>query len=254
MVLARHRPARAERNGRVVMTWFKIDDSLWGHPKWLATPPRARALWVTAGSYSAAQLTDGVIYSSVLRLFASRTGDADALVRSGLWERLEGGNGYRFHDWSDYQPTRESVEETRKYERDRKREQRRRTNGTYARRPAGTTNGTPNGSPTNPSRPDPSRPLSSLPPHDTHPPQGTADEETNLSKNAKIAQRLLGCPPDDPRLDAIDALVATHRPNSPRAWLKSVHANGDLDDLLEQATATDADPWAHMPHDTGGDQ
>ena len=37
------------------MSWFKVDDRLHAHPKWLALPKGARALWITAGSWSSAQ-------------------------------------------------------------------------------------------------------------------------------------------------------------------------------------------------------
>ena len=29
------------------MTWGKVDDKLWGHPKWLAASGPARGLWIT---------------------------------------------------------------------------------------------------------------------------------------------------------------------------------------------------------------
>lgn len=232
------------------MTWFKVDDKLWGHPKWIGLPAGARALWVTAGSYCASNETDGRLKSAIIAPLGGRKRDAEALVEAGLWDRTA--EGYQFHDWDQYQPTKAQVTA----ERDAARERKRRWRETQeSRRDNRVTNGARHGGTNNaPTRPDPTRPLSSLPPHATHPPQGTADETKNLSKNATTAMRLLGCPPDDPRLDAIEQLVATHRPTSPRAWLKSVHANGDLDDLLEQATAPADDPWAHMPHDTGGDQ
>lgn len=84
------------------MTWFKVDDKLWGHPKWLATPPGARALWVTAGSWSAAHGTDGAIIEPLLRQFGARRRDADALVSAGLWRRTVA--GWQFHDWDIFQP------------------------------------------------------------------------------------------------------------------------------------------------------
>ena len=35
------------------MAWFRVDDHLYSHPKWLALPKGSRALWVTAGSWCA---------------------------------------------------------------------------------------------------------------------------------------------------------------------------------------------------------
>lgn len=96
------------------MTWFKVDDRLWGHPKWLASPAGARALWVTAGSWAAANLTDGRIPRHVLGSLGGRVRDADGLVSAGLWVVESGQHeGWRFADWTDYQPTREQVEADR---------------------------------------------------------------------------------------------------------------------------------------------
>jgi hypothetical protein len=93
------------------MTWFKVDDGLHSHPKWLAASPAARALWVTAGSWCAAQLTDGHVPRNILYLFGSRPGQAAELVRVGLWE--ENGDGWTFHDWPTYQPTATEVRQER---------------------------------------------------------------------------------------------------------------------------------------------
>ncbi len=84
------------------MAWFKVDDGLWGHPKWLATTPRARALWVTAGSWCARQENDGVVPRGALRILDGRPADAESLVSAGLW--LATDDGWRFHDWTIYQP------------------------------------------------------------------------------------------------------------------------------------------------------
>src|SRR4051812_39798971 len=76
---------RSTERGDRRMTWFKVDDGLWGHPKWLATPAPARGLWVTAGSWSAANLTDGRIPRHVLPSLGGRPRDAATLVTVGLW-------------------------------------------------------------------------------------------------------------------------------------------------------------------------
>lgn len=104
------------------MPWFKVDDTLYGHPKWLAAPPAARALWVAAGSWCGAQANDGHVPRHALVMFGARPRDAADLVRAGLWD--EDGDGWRFHDWLDYQPSSEEVEEKRRKERDKKRRQR----------------------------------------------------------------------------------------------------------------------------------
>lgn len=101
------------------MPWFKVDDGLHSHPKWLAASPHARALWVTAGSWCAAQLTDGHIPRHVLPTLCGRPKDATELVRLGLWTETD--TGWAFHDWDGYQPSAESVEAERAAARERQR-------------------------------------------------------------------------------------------------------------------------------------
>ncbi len=84
------------------MSWFKVDDRLWGHPKWLATPLRARGLWVTAGSWCSSQGQDGEVPRHVLTTLGGTTRDAAALVSSGLWFATD--TGWAFHDWDEFQP------------------------------------------------------------------------------------------------------------------------------------------------------
>lgn len=90
------------------MTWFKVDDSFHSHPKVLAAEPAALGLWVVAGSWCGANLTDGLVPEHVLpRLLPDAVSLARQLVACGLWRRAKG--GYRFHDWAAYQPTREEA-------------------------------------------------------------------------------------------------------------------------------------------------
>jgi len=90
------------------MTWFKVDDSFHSHPKVLASRPAALGLWVVAGSWSSANLTGGFVSDQVVsRLVPGAAKLARELVTVGLWTRTKG--GYQFHDWSDYQPTKEEA-------------------------------------------------------------------------------------------------------------------------------------------------
>lgn len=89
------------------MAWFKVDDGLYSHPKWLGLSKGARSLWVTAGSWSAAQLTDGKVPESVLPILGGNAREATELASAGLWRPIS--TGWRFHDWDDYQPTRRDV-------------------------------------------------------------------------------------------------------------------------------------------------
>lgn len=101
------------------MSWFKVDDKLWGHPKWLATPIRARGLWVTAGSWCADQEQDGNVPRHVLPILGGTVRDASALVAAGLWTVTD--TGWCFHGWAEFQPTRDQKDAERSAARERMR-------------------------------------------------------------------------------------------------------------------------------------
>ncbi|MFE3572413.1 hypothetical protein ACFXON_23635, partial [Bacillus subtilis] len=103
------------------MTWFKVDDGFWSHPKVAALSDAAVALWVRAGSYSCQHLTDGHVARSVLRMLGEASAVAE-LVECGLWMEVAG--GYEFHDWAEYQETGEAVKRRREQARDRQRKAR----------------------------------------------------------------------------------------------------------------------------------
>ena len=99
------------------MTWFKIDDAFWAHPKTMSLSPEAIALWVRAGSWSCQQLTDGIIPDRSLPLFAASSLSVAELVEVGFWHEIDG--GHEFHDWDEYQETSEIVKERRAKARER---------------------------------------------------------------------------------------------------------------------------------------
>lgn len=96
------------------MPWFKVDDKLHDHRKARAAGKAAMGVWVLAGSWAGANLTDGFVPADVLSRWGTRR-DAEALVRVGLWlvDEQDGEPGWRFHGWSDYQPTRAQKEAER---------------------------------------------------------------------------------------------------------------------------------------------
>jgi hypothetical protein len=105
------------------VTWFKVDDSFHSHPKALAAGPAAVGLWTIAGSWSSANLTDGFVPDYLLpRLGQDAQELARTLVTVGLWRRAKG--GHRFHDWDDYQRSREEVLEGRQKWAEKKASQR----------------------------------------------------------------------------------------------------------------------------------
>lgn len=134
------------------MPWFKVDDALSMHMKAFAAGNQALGLWVRAGSWSMHQLSDGFIPKGVVQALGGDWDDAVALIQAGLWHEAEG--GYQFHDWAEYQPTREQVLAERAAATERKRASRARSQGESHR----DTPGTHAGSHSPPSRPVPTRP------------------------------------------------------------------------------------------------
>lgn len=107
------------------MPWFRVDDGFHSHPKTLSTSLSARGLWVTAGSWSSAHLTNGVVRPQDLAALGGTPELAAELVSAGLWEKRRGG-GWKFHDWSCKNPTREAVENDRRDAAERQRRSRKR--------------------------------------------------------------------------------------------------------------------------------
>ena len=99
------------------MPWFKVDDALAMHVKAFMAGNQPLGLWVRAGSWCMQQLTDGHIPAGVVTALGGTWDDAAALVNAGLWHQAEG--GYQFHDWSEYQPTRDQIESERAKTRER---------------------------------------------------------------------------------------------------------------------------------------
>lgn len=93
------------------MPWFRNDDTLPFHWKVLIAGNSAMGLWVRAGAWASAYLTDGFLPGHVA-LAIGTAAEVEHLVAAGLWEPVDG--GYRFHDWEDYNPSREETEAKRR--------------------------------------------------------------------------------------------------------------------------------------------
>jgi hypothetical protein len=143
------------------VTWFRVDDGFWSHPKVIECPDSAIGLWVKAGAYSAQHLTDGVISKAAASVLRAKKRDICALIAAGLWQECDG--GWRFHEWENHQPSREQVHGRRAKTAERVARWRagqasdvtpdeRRSNGVTD----GVTNGVSNAAP-DPTRPDPTR-------------------------------------------------------------------------------------------------
>lgn len=105
------------------MPWFKVDDHLHASRKAAKAGVAAMGLWVLAGSWSAAEELDGFVPGYMVARLGATQEAADALVFAGLWVLAEhdGEDGYRFHQWDEYQPTRAQLEAKREEARERMR-------------------------------------------------------------------------------------------------------------------------------------
>lgn len=104
------------------MTWFKVDDGFWGHPKVQDLSGEAIALWTMAGSWCCRYLTDGVMPLDIAKKLGRKPSAVRELLDAKLW--ISDQKTIRFHDWNDYQDTKESVADRRKAAAERKRKSR----------------------------------------------------------------------------------------------------------------------------------
>jgi len=114
------------------MAWGRLDDGIIDHPKFAALAVydglkpverlAAVGLWCKAIGYCSKHLTDGFIPRGVVPLLAGtppalafRLADALVAIRGrtdhGLWDSVE--DGYQFHDWSEWNPTKQDVADLR---------------------------------------------------------------------------------------------------------------------------------------------
>lgn len=95
------------------MTWVKIDDGFYQHPKLVRAGPVGMALQIAALCYCNRNLTDGYLpEEAVPLLIAGGMEVVPKMLELGLWGEVVG--GYRVHDYLEYQPSREQVEAARK--------------------------------------------------------------------------------------------------------------------------------------------
>ena len=142
------------------MPWFKVDDRLTIHLKYLSMDPSRRCeamgLWVQAGSWSSLNLLDGYVPADVLGHFGTDCDVADVLVEAGYWASVEG--GYQFVNWAEFQPLRSHSEDKKSKEAERKRRWREQKRDDSADVPVGQSGTDRPSASVQPPRPDPSRP------------------------------------------------------------------------------------------------
>lgn len=87
--------------------WFRVDSSIGDHPKAITAGDAALGYWLRMGAWAAHHLTDGRVPENVARSKGTRA-QIERLVKAGLW--VPDGDGWRFHDWHDYNPSGTDVE------------------------------------------------------------------------------------------------------------------------------------------------
>ena len=98
------------------MPWFRLDDSFHSHPKVIKAGNEAVGLYVRCGTYAAEHLTDGFVGKDIVALYGDEN-LAAALVATRLWHRARG--GWTIHDYLDYNPSAQAVENDRKQKAER---------------------------------------------------------------------------------------------------------------------------------------
>ncbi len=93
------------------MSWAKLDDQFFAHPKIINLSKDAKLLQLAAITYCAGQLTDGLVTPGAVRMICAQV-DVEAasiqeLLAAGVWD-VDGKN-YRVHDYLDYNPSGEQV-------------------------------------------------------------------------------------------------------------------------------------------------
>ena len=123
------------------MTWAKLDDGFFRHPKARAAGKDGRALFIAGLCWAASHLTDGFIAAAELGLVAAEAevrpqATVRRLVEIGWWVPAEG--GWWIHDYLDFNPTAEEEKEKR-----RKRAESGRRGGQRSRPPGSKTEAKP---------------------------------------------------------------------------------------------------------------
>jgi hypothetical protein len=97
------------------VTWVKLDDQFFAHPKVRAAGPTPVLLYLAGLTYCARYLTDGAIPKAALPLVAAEAWAAPkhavALVDAGLWQ--DDGDCYMVCDYLRYNPSKADVDSKR---------------------------------------------------------------------------------------------------------------------------------------------
>jgi hypothetical protein len=242
------------------MPWGKLDDSLYDHPKLDELPPAMRlacvGLWAVSISWCNRRLTDGHVPKGRIRLLGGTIQQAEALVSVRLFDKEA--DGYRVHDFLDFNDSREYVMSRRAKDAERQRVQRE-SKQESQRDTARTSSVTPHVSPS-PARgrvPGPSSPVPALPgPTDTHTARDddpVSEEETDLF--AYLAQRGAFIRPESPFGQRLLGLIDRRGVERVMQTAKEIYTGEPLSDRqwvfgLEKALeAIPSPPMEELPVD-----
>jgi hypothetical protein len=93
------------------MSWIKLDDQFFTHPKIVDLSKDAKLLYLAALTYCGAHLTDGGLTRGALRVVAATVDvppeTAEVLLAAGLWSAAD--DGVQISNYLQYQPSRENA-------------------------------------------------------------------------------------------------------------------------------------------------
>lgn len=104
-----------------LMPDFRIDETAPEHRKLRTAGLAAAGLWAMAGAYCMKEGTDGWVPAYWVGTWPTGKRQAGVLVKVGLWsvEERDGLDGYRFHDFLNYQRSAASIDDERRKARER---------------------------------------------------------------------------------------------------------------------------------------
>lgn len=99
------------------MSWVKVDDKAWSHPKFSRLSAPGVRLWLFAMCWCNQHETDGTISRADIKVIGGTPRVASELVEAGLWVSTP--TGWAVHDFLKYQPSHEQREKDRVSAKDR---------------------------------------------------------------------------------------------------------------------------------------
>ena len=103
------------------LPWIRVDAQMFTHPKIArlrdARKDRLIVTHLAAMMWSGHHATGGHIPTYALGMVQAQRKDANALVEAGLWDPDLDGDGWHIHDWADYNPTADAIQQMRERQR-----------------------------------------------------------------------------------------------------------------------------------------